>query len=137
MASSQKEGYFDKAELLGRGWTDSLIGRFLGDADREERNRSDPGGPPLQWYWKDRVLTRERDATVERALRRVEQRRARKLATGRRMLERDFSLFKEYFPHARALEQRFVYRKTLPENPTHKGWGFRATIATLALVVSL
>ncbi|HSH80419.1 MAG TPA: helicase-related protein [Herpetosiphonaceae bacterium] len=109
MASSQQEDYFDKADLLGRGWTDSLIERFLGDADRDERSRSDPGGAPRLWYWKDRVLAHEQDATVERALRRAAQRRARKLSTGRHMRQRDFSLFKEYFPRARALERRFVY----------------------------
>ncbi len=109
MASRHKEGYFDTAELLGRGWTASLIGRFLGDPDREAQNPSDSGGPLLHWYGKDRVLAREQDAMVERALHRVEQRRVRKQATGRRQRQRDFSLFKEYFPRARALEQRFVY----------------------------
>jgi ATP-dependent RNA helicase SUPV3L1/SUV3 len=109
MAGSHKEGYFDTAELLERGWTDALIGRFLGAPDQEAQNRSDPEGPPLRWYVKDRVLAREQEAAVTRALRRVEQRRARKLATRRRMRERDFSSFKEYFPRARALERRFVF----------------------------
>lgn len=109
MAGSREENYFEGAELLERGWTGALIARFLGRADREERNRFDPGGPPLQWYRQDRVLAREQDAMVARALRRVERRRARKLATRRRMRERDFSLFKEYFPRARALERRFVF----------------------------
>ncbi len=109
MASRQNEGYFDTAELLGRGWTASLIGRFLGAADREVRNPSSPDGPPLYQYRKERVLAREQDAVVERALRRAEQRQARKQATRRRQRQRDFSLFKEYFPLARALERRFVF----------------------------
>ena len=122
MTSSQKKSYFSKTELLARGWTDSLIERFLGDADREERYSSDPAAPPLQWYREDRVLAREQDATITRALRRTAQRHARKRATGRRMRERDFSLFKEYFPHARALERRFVYFC----GPTNSGKTYQA-----------
>lgn len=128
MPRSRNEDYFDKAELLGRGWTDALIRRFLGDADRKERNRVYPGGPPLQWYRKERVLAREQDATVEHALRRVEQRRARRLATGRGMRERDFSLFKEYFPLARALDRRFIYFS----GPTNSGKTYLALNALCA-----
>ena len=109
MARNTNETYFETADLLARGWTPSLIGRFLGDADREAQNRSDPGGPPRQWYRTDRVLAREHDEQVARALQRAVARGERKRATTRRMRERDFSLFKEYFPRARALERRFVF----------------------------
>jgi ATP-dependent RNA helicase SUPV3L1/SUV3 len=109
MARTTNDNYFETAELFERGWTDALIGRFLGDADRQARNRSDPGAPPRQWYRKDRVLAREQDATVARALRRAAARGERKRATPRRQRVRDFSLFKEYFPRARALERRFVF----------------------------
>ncbi len=109
MARNTNENYFETADLLARGWTPSLIGRFLGDADREAQNRSDPDGPPQQWYREDRVLAREHDDLVARALQRAVARGERKRATTRRMRERDFSLFKEYFPRARALERRFVF----------------------------
>jgi ATP-dependent RNA helicase SUPV3L1/SUV3 len=108
--------------MYERGWTDALIGRFLGDADWEARDRANPQGIPIQWYRKDRVLAREQDAVVERALRRVEQRRARKHDTTRRQRQRDFSLFKEYFPLARALERRFVFFC----GPTNSGKTFHA-----------
>ena len=109
MARTTNEQYFETADLRARGWTDALIGRFLGDADRQARHRSDPTGPPRQWYRKDRVLAREQDATVARALRRTAARGERKRATARHLRVRDFSLFKNYFPRARALKQRFVF----------------------------
>src|SRR5687767_12753929 len=111
MARRTKESYFIKSDLLERGWSHSLIARYLDPPDQEIINRTHRGGPPISLYRKERVLEQERDPIMQRAMKRSEESRGR----GRggewrqRMRERDFSQFKEYFPLAMALERRFVY----------------------------
>jgi ATP-dependent RNA helicase SUPV3L1/SUV3 len=122
MANSHDDCDFDRADLLGRGWTDALIARFLGAGDRAASIPADPGDPPRHRYARARVLAREQEAPVAHALHRAAQRRARKLATRRHLRERDFSFFKASFPRARALERRFVFFS----GPTNAGKTYHA-----------
>ncbi len=122
MNRNQYDRYFELPEMIARGWTQSLIGRFLGGADREEANPADPDGTPYRWYRKDRVMALEREHKVKRALRRAEERREQKMIVRQRLRERDFSQFKEYFPLARSLERRFVFYC----GPTNSGKTYHA-----------
>jgi hypothetical protein len=59
--------YFTKTELRKRGWTETLIDRFLPEPDEERVNPHYKSGPPMSLYLQDRVLKKEKNKTFQAA----------------------------------------------------------------------
>jgi hypothetical protein len=53
---ADRDQYFTKPELRKRGWTDTLIERFLSEPDE---SRPNPDGGQMALYLRSRVLTEE------------------------------------------------------------------------------
>ena len=56
-------GYFNKTELKGRGWTDSLIKRFMASPDKTFPNPLYKNGAPMCFY--DESRTKEVEDSIE------------------------------------------------------------------------
>lgn len=69
--------HMTKQMLKKRGWTETLISRFLSYPDEEEPNPVRKGGAPMQLYLKSRIREIESSEAFEKAIKAVEKRRRR------------------------------------------------------------
>ena len=64
---SDRGDCLNKSELKARGWTDSLIGRFLGDPDRQVPNPRGRSGSEIKLFLRTRVEAQEASVEFQQA----------------------------------------------------------------------
>ncbi len=73
-----QETHFTKQRLKERGWTDSLINRFLPYPDAEEPNPVHKGGAPMKLYLISRVREVEYSPEFTEAVKALTKKRRRR-----------------------------------------------------------
>lgn len=92
MDRTEQPEYFTKKQLTERGWTESLIKRFLGNHDAERPNPRFRSSATMKLFQQERVIALEHSDDYQSAKEKTEKRRtaARNVAAGKRqqLLER-------------------------------------------------
>ncbi len=76
MKTVKKPEYVSKAGLKGRGWTETLIKKYLGESDKEVRNPHYRCAAPMQLFDLKRVKRAEAGKRFKADMEKVEKRRA-------------------------------------------------------------
>src|SRR4051812_19196983 len=79
--------FLNKSQLFGRGWTEKMVNRFLGEPDRTEENPWYAKGPPMRLYRLERVEEAESSDAFKQSMADVARRRSAMFNVARDQVE--------------------------------------------------